>query len=158
MSKLCALLLVSSLASLFACTPVVGQSNQAKDLPINASWSGDYPVAALKHLPAGQAQTRVGYFGDAAAFAKAWESFRPGEVVPVVDFAKNLVIFSRNVDFYNRTNILKVTLTSGIVDVLAMETMSARPIEAMAAMALVVVPRGGIKAIRLDETRTLLVK
>jgi hypothetical protein len=155
MSKPFVLLLVAGLASLLACAPVVGQSDEPRDLPISASWVGDYPVAALDQLPAGQQQNRVGSFSDAASFAKAWESFRPGEAVPAIDFANNLVIFSRNVDFYNRTNIFKVTLTAGVIEILAMETMSARPIEQQAAMAMAVVPRAGVKAIRLDETTTV---
>ncbi len=158
MPKPFVLLLVIGLASLVACAPVVGQSPEPKDLPISASWSGDYPVAAIDQLPAGQRQSRVGCFGSAAAFARAWQHFRPGEAVPAVDFAKYLVLFSRNVDFYNRTNIFKVTLTNGVIDILAMETMSARPIDKQAAMVLAVVPRAGVRSIRLDATRTLSVE
>ena len=158
MPKPFVLLLVIGLTSMVACAPVVGQSHEPKDLPISASWSGDYPVSAIDQLPAGQQQSRVGFFASAAAFAKVWQHFHPGEVIPAVDFAKYLVLFSRNVDFYNRTNIFKVTLTNGVIDILAMETMSARPIDKQAAMALAVVPRGGVRAIRLDATRTLPVE
>jgi hypothetical protein len=152
MYKPFALLLVTLLAGLLACTPVIGQSDEPRDLPLAVSWSGDYPVAMLDQLPVGQQQNRVGYIGDAATFARIWRNFKPAEALPDIDFAKNLVVYSRNVDFYNRTNILKVTLSAGVVEILAMETMSARPVEAQAALALAVVPRAGVKAIRLDET------
>ena len=81
----------------------------------------------------------------------------PEAALPSVDFANNLVVFHRNVVYYNRTNIFKVTLTEGVAEVLAMETMSAMPVEDRAAMAMAVIPRAGVKAIRLDETTTVKV-
>jgi hypothetical protein len=148
-------LLAILMTSLAACAPAAMESKEPLDLPLAASWSGDYPVAALDQLPAGQQQNRVGLIVDAAAFARVWQNFKPAEALPTVDFATSLVVYSRNVDFYNRTNILKVTLTAGVIEVLAMETMSARPIEQQAAMALAVVPRAGVKALRLDRTSTV---
>jgi hypothetical protein len=155
MSKILVLLLSATLAGLVTCSPVTGQNDEPVSLPISAAWSGDYPVAAIGDLPAGQQQNRVGYFGDAAGFARAWQSFRPREALPAVDFSSSLVVFSRNVDFYNRTNILKVTLRRGEIEILAMETMSARPIEEQAAMAMAVIPRDGIRVLRLDAATTL---
>ncbi len=155
MIRLPALLRAILLISLAACTPAAVESNEPLDLPIAASWSGDYPVAALDQLPVGQQQNRAGSIGDAATFARVWQNFKPAEAPPAVDFAQNLVVYSRNIDFYNRTNILKVTLTAGVIEVLAMETMSARPIEQLAAMAMAVVPRAGVKALRLDQTTTV---
>ncbi len=131
------------------------RTSKPEDLTILESWSGDYPVAALDELPAGQRQNRVGYVGDAAAFARVWQAWMPGEVMPAIDFNSNLVVFSRNVAFYNHTRIFKVTVTAGVVDTLAMETMSALPVEDRVSMAIAVVSRAGIKAIRLDETSTL---
>jgi hypothetical protein len=64
-----------------------------------------------------------------------------------------MVVFYRNVAFYNRTNIFKANLEDGVLDVLAMETMSALPIEDKVAMALVVVPRAGVKFIQAGTTR-----
>lgn len=81
----------------------------------------------------------------------------PEEALPAVDFENDLVVFIRNLDYYNRTNIFKVTLTAGVAEILAMETMLAMPIEDRAAMAMAVIPRVGIKAIRLDDTTTLVV-
>lgn len=157
MSRLVAISLVVGLGCLFACAPVAVQSSGPQELLPSAKWSGDYPVAALGLLPDGQQQNRVGYIGDAATFAKVWQGFMPEEALPAVDFKHDLVVFSRNVVYYNRTNIFKVALTSGVAEILAMETMTAIPVEDRAAMAMAVVPRAGIKAIRLDETTTVAV-
>lgn len=128
------------------------QTSRPQELTILESWSGDYPVAKLDLLPAGQQQDRVGYIGDAAVFANVWQSFMPGEAVPDIEFSENLVLFSRNLVYYNRTNIFKVARTAGVVEILTSETMSAMPVEDKVAMAMAVVPRTGIKSIRLDET------
>lgn len=69
-----------------------------------------------------------------------------------MNFGKNLVVFRRNVDFYNRTRIFKVTLRNG-ADVLAMETMSAIPIADKVAMAMAVIPRAGVKFLRAGPVR-----
>jgi hypothetical protein len=120
---------------------------EKKEITIIQSWSGDYPVAQLFLLPDGQQEGPVGYIDDAATFAAVWEQFMPSEELPEVDFDKNIVVFSRNVQFYNRTNIFKVELENCIAEILAMETMSAIPIEDKVAMALAVIPREGVTAI-----------
>ena len=155
MTRLTTLSLVVGLFCLVACTPAAVQNSEPRDLSPSATWSGDYPIAALDQLPAGQQQNRVGYIGDADTFAKVWQDFMPEATLPAVDFENNLVVFSRNVVYYNRTNIFKVTLTAGVAEVLAMETMSAMPVEDRAAMAMAVIPRAGVKAIRLNETTTI---
>ncbi|MCK5641190.1 MAG: hypothetical protein KAJ19_10345, partial [Gammaproteobacteria bacterium] len=80
-----------------------------------------------------------------------WKAFKPGEAVPEVDFKTNLVLFARNTQFYNRISIGKVNVKNGVAEVLAMETMSAMPIQDKVAMSLVVVPRKGIKLIRSTD-------
>lgn len=152
MTRVTTLSLVIGLICLVGCTPVAVQSSEPRDLTPSATWSGDYPIAALDQLPPGQQQSRVGYIGDVDTFAKIWQNFMPEAALPAVDFANNLVVFHRNVVYYNRTSIFKVTLTEGVAEVLAMETMSAMPVEDRAAMAMAVIPRAGVKAIRLDET------
>jgi hypothetical protein len=129
------------------------QQGEAKDLSIVQQWNGDYPVSALNRLPEGQRELHVGYLGDAATFKRVWQVFKPGEKVPEVDFGKHLVLFSRNVVFYNRTSIAKVSLTDGVAEVIAIETLSAMPIEDRVSMALAVVPREGVKFIRVGEER-----
>ena len=118
------------------------------DTPILKKWSGDYPVHELGRLPAGQQHTTAGYIGDPETFIQVWRAFMPQEILPAVDFSKNIVVFTRNVRFYNRTSILKVMLQEGTADIIAMETMSALPIEEKAAMAMAVIPRHGVMAIR----------
>ena len=136
------------LAVMTGCSNVPVASTPPTALVILQSWSGDYPVAELQRLPAGQQQTRVGYLGNAAAFESVWAAFKPGEAVPEVDFGKHLVVFHRNVNFYNRTRIFKVTLRDGVADVLAMETLSAIPIMDKVSMALAVIPRASVKSLR----------
>ena len=74
-----------------------------------------------------------------------------GEDAPEIDFTVNLVLFARNTQFYNRINIGKVNVSNGVAEVLAMETMSAMPIEDKVAMSLVVVVREGITAIQAGD-------
>jgi hypothetical protein len=129
------------------------QEVQPKDLRIVQKWAGDYPVSALPRLPEGQRSSAVGYIGDPETFSAVWEAFEPGENVPRVDFSTQLVVFSRNVDFYNRISILKITLRDGVAEVLAAETMSARPIDDKVGMALAVIPREGVKFIQAGKER-----
>ena len=82
-----------------------------------------------------------------------WQAWKPGEKTPEVDFEANLVVFFRNVVFYNRTSIAKATLRDGMLEVLAIETRSSMPVEDKVAMALAVVPRKGVQSIRSGEGR-----
>jgi hypothetical protein len=122
--------------------------SEPKDLPIVQVWSGDYPVLKLSRLPKGQRSSRIGCLEDAATFTEVWQDLNPGATTPEVDFSKFLVVFSRNVDFYNRTSIAKITLEEGVAEVLAIATMSAMPIEEKVAMALAVIPREGVEFIQ----------
>ena len=124
-------------------------------LPSNLSivnkWDGDYPVSALKKLPRGQQKTVAGYIGDGSTFAAVWKSFKPGEKVSKVDFKKNLVVFTRNVKFYNRKAITKVTLLEGILEVQGIETVTSVPVTDKVAMAMAEVPRQGVKTLRAGD-------
>ena len=126
---------------------------ESKDLPILQKWSGDYPVAQIERLPADQQKERVGYIGDPTTWASVWEAFKPGEKGPELDFAKNLVVFSRNVEYYNRTSIAKVTMREGFVEVIAIETLTSTPLEDKVAMAMAVIPREGVKFILSGDKR-----
>lgn len=127
---------------------------QAADtLDLIERWAGDLPVDRLDLLPEDQRVSNSGYIGDPAIFAAIWQAMRPDAIVPAVDFAHNLVVFVRNVDFYNRTSILNVTLDGGEARILAMQTMSALPITDKVAMAMAVVPRSGIEFIIAGDTR-----
>ena len=54
-------------------------------------------------------------------------------------------------DSYNRIRIGKVNVKNGVAEVLAMETMSAMPIEDKVAMSLAVVGRQGISGIQIGN-------
>lgn len=153
MKTLSALLVILVLAQVSACTPPAMQSAPARAEPVSQRWSGDYPVAELGRLPPGQQATGVGFFWTPAGFEAAWAAFKPGEAVPAVDFDGNIVVFVRNVSFYNRTSIAKTDLKDGVLEVLAMETRSANPITDKVAMAMAVVPREGIRFIQAGPTR-----
>lgn len=114
-------------------------------------WDGDYPVGALKKLPRGQQKTPAGYIRDRGSFSDIWKSFKPGEKVPSVDFRKNMVVFTRNVKFYNRKAITKVTLLDGIMEVQGIETMTSVPVTDRVALAMAEVPRQGVKTLRAGD-------
>jgi hypothetical protein len=136
-------------AGLWACCPATASpESKPKDLVILQSWSGDYPVSQLDRLPEGQRRSGVGYLGDAPSFIKVWQALNPNEKAPEIDFRKYLVLFARNLDYYNRTSIFQVTLKGGVAEVMAVETRSAQPIEDKVAMALALVPRAGVKFIQ----------
>jgi len=126
-------------------------------IPILEKWSGDYPVQELGRLPAGQQDTAAGFIDDPETFIQVWRVFMPQGILPPVDFSKNIVVFTRNIQFYNRTSILKITLQGGTADIIAMETMSSMPIEEKAAMAMAVIPRAGVKAIRAGAEKVELI-
>jgi hypothetical protein len=121
------------------------------EVKILQSWQGDYPVAHLDLLPENQREQVVGYIGDAKTFEAVWSAFKPGETFRKIDFRVDIVLFVRNTQFYNRLRIGKVKLKNGVAEVLAMETMSAMPIEDKVAMSLVVVPRQGITGIQAAD-------
>jgi len=115
------------------------------------SWQGDYPTAKINLLPDNQRENTVGFIGNTETFKAVWNAFKPEELLPVIDFNSNFVIFAKNTKFYNRIRIGKVNVTNGVADVLAMETMSAMPIEDKVAMSLVVIARQGITGIKSGD-------
>ncbi len=139
--------------SLGACCglPMEPQEFVTGDLEVIQSWAGDYPTAELHRLPEGQKQGPTGFFDTPAAFSSVWHAFKPGDLVPEVDFKKHLVVFSRNTSFYNHTSIMKVTADHGVVEVMTMSTMSAMPITDKVAMAMAVVPRAGVEVVRSGD-------
>ncbi len=77
-----------------------------KDLGILQSFSGDYPVAGLARLPSGQEGQRAGYIGSPEEFTLVWRMMFPARPMPEIDFTKSIVVFFRNVHFYNHTSII----------------------------------------------------
>jgi len=115
------------------------------------SWQGDFPLAQLQLMPVKQREQGIGFIDNAETFSAVWKAFKPGVTVPEIDFKTNLVLFARNTQFFNRIRIGKVNVTNGVAEVLAMETMSAMPIEDKVAMSLVVLNRKGITGIRSGD-------
>jgi len=150
MGRIASLLTLAALAA-FPRVGTVSAAENPFDLLVSRTWSGDYPVVQLDRLPEGQRRSHVGYLGEEKAFAAVWKALKPGEDVPDVDFVGNLIVFSRNVVFYNRTSILKVTLKEGVAEILAMETMSALPIGEKVAMALAEIPRAGVRFLKAGD-------
>ncbi|MGW8288627.1 MAG: hypothetical protein ACWGOD_10350, partial [Desulfobulbales bacterium] len=70
------------------------------------------------------------------------------EILPSVDFTKNLIVFIRDTKFYNQKSILTIKLEETTAEILAMETMSTIPLEDKVAMAMAVIPRSGITNIK----------
>ena len=126
-------------------------SSEPKDISMLQQWSGDYPIVHLESFPEGQQKSRIGYIGNAAIFASIWKAFKPGEKIPEVDFSRNFIVFSRNVDFYNRISIFKIVLKNGVIEIFAMETRSALPIEDNVGMAMAVIPRAGVASIQVGN-------
>jgi len=85
-----------------------------------------------------------------------WQAFKPNQPLPQVEFGTQIVVFSHNVAFYNRINIVKVSLEDGIAQIIAIETRSALPIEDKVAMSMAMIPRTGIKFIQAGTERIAL--
>jgi hypothetical protein len=123
------------------------------ELPIIEQWTGEYTVAELHRLPLGQRTSSVGYIIEKKTFSGVWNAFRPEEQLPEFHFQENLVIFSRNVNFFNRLSILKIELNEGVAEVRTIEIRSALPIEDKVAMAIAIVPREGVRYIQKGKER-----
>jgi len=121
------------------------------DAEILESRHGDFPVSQLDLLPELQRGHPVGFIADAETFKAVWAAFKPGQAAQKIDFKSNLVFFARNTQFYNRISIGKIKVTNGVAEVVAMETMSARPIQDEVGMSMVSVPRKGIEGVRCRE-------
>lgn len=148
--------LVLSCGALGACTHLGGKGANrvepaqtvAGSVEIRQSWQGDYPVEGLAALPENTSRPGIGYIADATIFAAVWSAFKPTEPEPVIDFDHNLLIFVHNIQYYNRISIGKIVVKSGVAEVLAMETLSARPIEGQVAISMVEVSREGLTGIQ----------
>jgi hypothetical protein len=147
MTRLCLVLL----AVLFlAAVPFVAAADK-EEIKATTKWVGLYPTNKLDQLPKDQRETPIGYIGDAKTFKAVWTAWKKDDKLPEVDFKKNVVIFTRNTQFLNRINIAKITLEDGKLDLLAIETRTATKIEDKVHMAMAVVPRKGIKSIKVGD-------
>jgi hypothetical protein len=123
------------------------------ELPIVARWSGDFSVDFLEHAPENLRDQPLGYFDDPVVFGAVWQALVPGRAVPQVNFGESLVVFVQNLNSYHRVKIDRVELTDGEARVVALEAVSARPAPDRIALALAVLPRAGVRALRLGPWR-----
>ena len=77
-----------------------------------------------------------------------WRAFNPDVQPPYINFTEHLVVFSRNITYYNHTSIAEVTLEMGIAELITIETLTAMPIEDRVATAIAVIPRRGVHFIQ----------
>ena len=71
-------------------------------------------MTRLNLLPEKQGDQPVGFINDAKTFESVWKAFKPGESVPGIDFTTNMVLFTRNIQYYNRISIGKVSVKDGV--------------------------------------------
>jgi hypothetical protein len=128
--------------------PPIAMSETKTEVSVKSAWNGDYPVAQLVLLPEKSGQQGMGYIGDPQTFAVVWAAFKPGESEPAIDFGENLILFVRNIQYYNRLLIGKIFLEQGVAEIMAMETLSARPIEEKVAIAMAVIFREGVTGVQ----------
>jgi hypothetical protein len=127
-------------------------SAENKDaLPIVNRWSGDYPIARLDQFKDVHARLHGGYIGDEAGFASFWKEFKPGTAEPRVNFKENLVVFVRGDASYRQMFIAKVTLKQNVAEVVASGNKSRSTPEDSFVMALAVIPRAGVKFVRVGS-------
>jgi hypothetical protein len=130
-----------------------GGKGKGDPVKIQQKWSGLYPVKSLDLLPKDVRTTAVGYIADAKTFEAVWKAFKSDDKAPEVNFKDNLVVFSRNVQYLNKLDILAVTIKDGTLDILAKQTQTAAPIEDKLYISFAVIPRAGVKAIQNGDLK-----
>jgi len=147
-SVLILIILGLALFGMCGCPVTKTQNRPHGQIKLFYKWNGDYPVTQLFKLPTGQQDLSFGYIGDIETFLPIWRIFMPTEILPSVDFSKNLIVFIRDTKYYNQKSILTIKHEDTTAEILAMETMSTIPLEDKIAMAMAVIPRSGITYIK----------
>jgi inhibitor of cysteine peptidase len=141
-----AILVLAGIGLVLAAGPALDVRPQ--EAKILQQWQGPYPANQVNLLPDGQRDAGTGFIADAKVFAAVWKAWKGAEKLPEIDFQKNLVVFARNVQYLNMIRIGGVMLKDGVADVVAMEAMTANPIEDKLNMSAAVIAREGVKAVR----------
>lgn len=141
-------ILFSATLFLLGCAATMSPKQTTSNILLLNKWSGDFPVSQLPRLPAGQQQSAVGYIDDMATFIFLWRAYMPDKILPAVDFTKDFVVFTRNVTFYNHQSILTIRLKETTAEIIVLETKTTRPVNDKVSMAMAVIPRTGITAIK----------
>ena len=143
-----------------ACATVTDADPGVKDGPVAilGTLSGDLPTAALKKLPEGIQQQSVGYFSSQKQLDAVLPAILAGDrTLPAVDFSSQIVLFTKNTQFYNRLRIGQVLREGETLTVLAMETMSAMPITDKVAISFAIIERDGARFIAAREGNIAIV-
>lgn len=112
---------------------------------INPARSLNFAKEKQKYSPNG------GCFLDEAAVASFWRVLKEGKKVPAVDFDKNLVVFIGGDGSFQQMFITKISIKEGIAVVAADGRSSGSTHEDGLALALAVIPRAGIRLIRIGQ-------
>ena len=138
------LLFTSACSSGIAADPVVKDG----PVPILGLLSGDLPITVLQKLLDEQQNQAVGYFSSQKQLDPVLSAIQAGGMtLPAVDFPSQLVLFTKNTQFYNRIQIGQVLRKGDTLTVLSMETRSAKPITNKLAVSLAVIERDGARFI-----------
>ena len=138
-------------------TIICAQDFTTEKVPIVKSWQDDYPVSSLDLLPKTQRHSHLGYIGEHGDFEDIWKRLKPNEPMPIVDFEKNIVLFYRNLSFYNKAAIGSVLIKDAALDVLVRETMTSMPIEDKVFMVLALIPRTGAIYLNANQEKVFIV-
>lgn len=158
MRKFVALPVMLMVIGLLACGTPVQTDPAPQAIPILKQWAGTLPVAALDTLPENQRATPLGYISEEAIFSRVWQEFSPDQPLPQVDFADSLVLFARNTRYFNTTSIVQVNLREDVLQIIAISTMTARPIQDKVGMALALIPRTTAHMIEIPQGQPLAIE
>jgi len=142
---------VSVAIVLWGCQTSTQSAPEKVNKEILQQWQGDLPVSKLILIPAESHEAGIGYINDVSVLNTVWPYFQPNTKVPNIDFKQHIIVYHYNTQFYNRNRIFKVEVSSGVAEVLAMETMSALPIEDKVAFSMVVITRKGINSLKTRD-------
>lgn len=125
-------------------------------LPIQNRWGGYYPISQLGRFDEWHATPRGGCFFAGAMFASFWRVFKEEKTVPSVDFAKNMVVFVGGEGPHQQIVITKISIKEGVAEVGAAMRSSGSTHEDGWALALAVVPRDGVKLVRIGQQQIVV--
>jgi len=118
-------------------------------LPVIERWSGQYPVSELHRMPEEQMINGTGFVNNTAAWNEIWHGANQSDA-PAVDFHVEIVCFAHNVEFLNIVHVTAGTVDDeGVVDVLAMQTKTARPIDDFVYWSAGTIPIAGLTHLRV---------
>ena len=118
-------------------------------LPVIERWSGQYPVNELYRMPEEQMINGTGFVNNAATWNKIWHGANQSDA-PAVDFHSEIVCFAHNVVFLNILHVTAGTVDDdGVVDVLAIQTKTARPIDDFVYWSAGTIPIAGLTHLRV---------